>query len=202
MSDHPILFSGPMVKALLDGRKMQTRRVIDQVRGIGKITEFQKSSTPKYDWQFRDSRKMWNDLTSDRFMPHCPYGQKLDFLWVRETWATHATVRIPQPGSQVFYRASVDNESHYTWRPSIHMPRWASRITLEITGVRVERVQEITPLDALAEGITPQKELSAVAQFAELWETLNAQRGFGWKANPWVWVIEFKQVAPAPEAPC
>lgn len=95
----------------------------------------------------------------------------------------------------------------WTWNPSIFMPRWASRITLEITDVRVERVQEITEEDARAEGFPGERwatghgdysEIAPSEQFRELWDKLNASRGFGWDANPWVWVIEFKRIEESP----
>ena len=138
----------------------------------------------------------------------CPYGQSGDRLWVREAWAhTHDSVEACRaefedalgPGMNgPFYRAT--DEAPYTlrWRPSIHMPRWASRITLEVTGVRVERVQDITQEDCLAEGIAQWEEgyeLTAQEVFRKGWNALNMKRGFGWDTNPWVWVVSFRRLA-------
>ena len=174
MKERPIIFSGEMVRAILDGRKTQTRRVI--------------KPQPLRDYAELRSR--------------CPHGVPGDRLWVRETHGFLA--------EQVLYRADVPSDfEEYKktafwrvekWRPSIHMPRWASRITLEITGVRVELVQRIGLGDITAEGI--QADLGPAAhstindsyvRFIELWDSINAKRGYGWDTNPWVWVLEFKQ---------
>lgn len=129
----------------------------------------------------------------------CPYGHPGDRLWVKETFA------YAQDGT-VVYRASMVGSPWdaitrraITWHPSIHMPRWASRITLEITDVHVERVQDIHEEDAIAEGIDPRK-LSylsgerAVTKFSVLWNSIYAADGLGWDVNPWVWVVTFKRV--------
>ncbi len=129
----------------------------------------------------------------------CPYGHPGDRLWVRETFA------YAQDGT-VVYRASMVGSPWdaitrraITWHPSIHMPRWASRITLEITDVHVERVQDIHEEDAIAEGIDPRK-LSylsgerAVTKFSVLWNSIYAANGLGWDVNPWVWVVTFKRM--------
>ena len=127
----------------------------------------------------------------------CPYGAPGDRLWVRETWDTD--------GKTIAYRATTPETTTdpepMRWRPSIHMPRWASRLTLAVTSVRVERVQEITEADARAEGIEPQRsdysgEDSNSLQFRDLWDSINAARGYGWAVNPWVWVVEFERVQP------
>jgi hypothetical protein len=145
---------------------------------------------------------------SPKFLPvRCPYGQPGDRLWVREAWS-----RDEEDGA-LFYRADVgtgneaddwqrniyEGASGYRWKPSIFMPRWASRILLEVTAVRVERLQDISEADAIAEGApwaacgAPQ-EGSHKAGFAQLWESINGPNS--WDANPWVWVIEFKRVTP------
>jgi hypothetical protein len=124
----------------------------------------------------------------------CPYGRPGDRLWVRETWSQ----LYPYESRRVAYRA--DRETVVApgvlpwWRPSIHMPRWASRLTLEITKVRVERLKEITVKDIAAEGIQEGVGVFAYEDFRKLWDSLNAKRGFGWDANPWVWVVEFRLV--------
>lgn len=146
MKTRPILFSGPMVRAILEGRKTQTRRVV-------KPQPAHCADLP-----------MGKDLT---FASACPYGQPGDRLWVRETWAVGTLfdyVRpslLPKPDCEsklaVDYAANPrriwHSEDQGRWRPSIHMPRWASRITLEITSVRVERLQDISHKDAIAEGL-------------------------------------------------
>ena len=194
MKEHPILFSGEMVRAILDGRKTMTRRVIKP----------QPVSIP----EAKVAHANW--IMQNRT---CPYGQPGDRLWVRETWKpTRASCAIATgidgPGTYVRYRADDSRRTvahsmkcrgadREPWHPSIFMPRWASRITLEITEVRVERVQDITEEDAKAEAppfpfdYTP---ASYRSLFRALWDSLNAKRGYGWAANPWVWVISFKRV--------
>ena len=184
MTSRPILFSAPMVRALLDGSKTQTRRVL-------KSQALEWISTPVgFDPQFIADAE--NRLS--------PYGQVGDQLWVRETFCD-ATVGLH---GRVLYRATGDTACK--WKPSIFMPRAASRITLEITGVRVERLQNITAADALAEGViqlpdggyslsdTRHYSDSPDESYASLWEHLNGEGS--WNSNPWVWVIEFKKVKP------
>ncbi len=207
--ERPILFSGPMVKAILEGRKTQTRRVMNNRHfNVFWVDETAKGVAPY--WRYEDSHGSGPFKPEDYQLygfPRCPYGQAGDRLWVRETWAPHPTVRKAERDSKIFYRADcrprTSDESHCDWRPSIHMPRWASRITLEIVSVRVERLQGISEDDAKAEGVLslPDATLkpvdgSARLQFAALWDSINAGRGFGWNVNPWVWVIEFKAAQP------
>ena len=184
--ERPIIFSGPMVKAILEGRKTQTRRVLKK-RG-----------------QYTTRKEA-----------RCPYGQPGDRLWVRETFMAHS-------GSWRYLASSGFFDSWFgqKWTPSIHMPRGASRILLEITGVRVERLQEITEEDAKAEGVplliqkmkvTDTKfvdgklgvfgkieEATYRGPFRDLWDKLNEKRGFGWRRDPWVWVLTFKMLGPRP----
>ena len=231
-----------MVCSLLDNTKTKTRRKVDRLTGFGKITGFQKSNTPGYDWSFRDKRMLWNDITHERLLELCPFGKVGDRLWVRETWGvvTHtftadgdisdwipdrpATPIEDMKYGQGYYSGHViyaadgsfewcdedDDEPHSLWMPSIHMPRSASRITLEITNIRIERLQDITEEDAVAEGIDSLDGIfdddvinfsgrthmvidSGITWFATLWEKLY---GIGsWETNPWVWVITFKRVA-------
>ena len=179
MNEKPILFNGEMVRAILGGRKTQTRRV---VKDQGRVPTVLQS----------DGNRLLPKHVPDWFTDYCPYGGHGDRLWVREThWraegeGTGGKVRFLQ------YKATSPDDPPLgdRWRPSIHMPRWASRITLEVTGVRVERVQDISNEDVHAEGFAPwgDKYLS----FADLWDSINANRGYGWDANPWVWVVEFK----------
>ena len=218
VKERPILFSAQMVRALLDGRKTQTRRVIKpapevfdhqvpirpEPRGGGKWIFMAYSDRPSY--QF---------ATSDR---KCPYGVPGDRLWVRETWRTlrrfdsHKPRNVPA-GTMRAYEAdapyigdcrSAPAGRMGKLRPSIFLPRWASRITLAITDVRVQRLQEISEADARAEGvpynhacfhdsIQSSIENTAIRNYAVLWDRLNAKRGYGWDVNPWVWAISFKR---------
>ncbi|USE78951.1 hypothetical protein NDR89_20150 [Cupriavidus gilardii] len=203
MKERPILFSGAMVRAIFDGRKTQTRRVAKEFAG-------------------RDDL----DAILRRF-PHqdgCPYGRPGDRLWVRETWQHENYPLGPyEPDCTVFYRAdylddplgpdlerSVDGIRR-RWNPSIHMPRTACRLVLEVTGVRVERLQDISYEDAIAEGMFDPGTIESTypltgetgeqlgrrlshpqRSFAILWEELNGPGA--WDANPWVWVVEFRRV--------
>lgn len=196
MSERPILFSGPMVQAILAGRKTQTRR---QVK-LRELREFQLSTTSGYDWRFRDRRSLWNVVSTERLMEMCPYGQAGDRLWVRETHGFldpdfKPTVMTDRGHVQVTYQADHaidpnhgDGPDRIRWRPSIHMPRWASRITLEVTSVSVERLQSLGEDDAQAEGIEPFSGRSNVGAFQALWDSINGN----WAANPWVWAISFR----------
>lgn len=141
------------------GPKTKTRREVTRLAGFGIVTEFDRSDTPGYDWHFRDAAMRWHDISHARLMQCCPFGQAGDRLWVRESFA-HIYRGNAAPASRrpddVAYMAdglTPDASVYGSWKPSIHMPRWASRITLEITGLRVERLQDITEADAIAEGI-------------------------------------------------
>jgi hypothetical protein len=193
VKERPILFSGPMVRAILDGNKTQTRRVI-------KLREFGRSGTPGYDWTFRCNRGRWQDYRHDQFMQmRAPYWPG-DVLWVREKWR-------PAGVEGRYWLASVcGDENHKRWRPSIHMPRPACQLRLEVTAIRVERLQEITETDAKAEGCKigdvcarrPDGHVLTTAgtrkvAFEYLWDSINGKR-YPWASNPWVWVIEFKRM--------
>lgn len=251
MKELPIIFSGPMVRAILDGRKTQTRRIVKPPRRWPEFSHCDPFAMPPAVW--------WWNGKHDRVgvRKECPHGQPGDRLWVRETWqdvhplqvaegrySQEGRAGIPGPPMvkyRTIYRADgeyprihfnhpdgshVDDwpyrsvctgedctrrhlhpaESYTGWMPSIHMPRWASRITLEVTGVRVERLQDITEDDARAEGIEQTARLvtdrdgtywvcdsdsDLVGGFGCLWDSLNAKRA-PWESNPWVWVIEFR----------
>jgi hypothetical protein len=189
MKERPILFSSEMVKAILDGRKTMTRRVIKWPHV--EIDIDHRILGGCY-WDEQKGR-----LTGQMYILSCPYGQTGDRLWVRETWQYN-------PFGGIVYRAGsgiVDCDGR-GWKPSIFMPRRASRITLEITAVRVERVQDIDKRDghgqhiigdAWAEGFrTP----NPTAAFMLYWDSLNAKRGHGWEKNPFVWTIAFKRIQP------
>lgn len=202
MKERPILFNADMVNAILDGRKTQTRRIV-------KPTKDRNGSG----CQLAPCEIAGEVNGGDYAL--CPYGQPGDRLWVRENflYLMHGDVTA----GDIKYCASIDSRSAagsknpgYWWRkrPSIHMPRWASRITLEIVSVRVERLKQISERDALQEGIglvladnwpDPKAMSEAVAKsrragFKLLWESINGSDS--WDTNPWVWVVEFRRVDP------
>ncbi|HGE2091701.1 hypothetical protein [Pseudomonas aeruginosa] len=205
MKERPILFTGPMVRAILEGRKTVTRRVVKpQPDFLGSMVD------PNTPFKTLDAglhaRITW------------PHGQPGDRLWVREAWAADAQVDAIAPhdlsqGEPIWYPADLSVRqtgcsmiSKGRGRPSIHMPRWASRILLEITAVRIERLQDISEKQALAEGVELEGEGvcwagaagtasdSPVESFRLLWELINGAGS--WNTNPWVWVVEFKRVTP------
>lgn len=188
MKERPILFSAPMVRALLAGTKTQTRHIVKaRYRG-----------TPDtHDIRFDANDGLWY-CERGQWMQSCPYGVPGDRLWVRETWACPGAVPRSddpvRPGMRIEYRAS-EARAH-GWRPAIHMPRWACRLVLEVTGVRVERLQDITEADARAEGAPLVAQFNAydgkhITGFARMWASINGEGS--WETNPWVWVIEFRR---------
>ena len=198
MRERPILMSGQMVRAILDGRKTQTRRPIADVSADCEL--FLDAGDGFWQQCYRDGG---GAIHSKSWLSRCPYGQPGDRLYVRETWQDTRSPGEPQNARQIMYRAD-DDRSLIGWRPSIHMPRWASRITLEITGVRVERVQDISEDDAMAEGMISTAKLNEANDdyagmyardiFSQEWDSIYAKRGMGWDDNPWVWVIEFRRI--------
>jgi hypothetical protein len=242
MKTRPIIFNSEMVRAILGGRKTQTRRVI-KPQPPAEVSLMSRSCLPGWHG--------YSEIDQDEHQPtgyavNCPYGDAGDELWLRETWRVYSWPEDPEyiqyradngidqidTGADGYYengeqwsermlRQSIedcekagikpDEDGWYTfpdeecptrWRPSIHIPRWASRITLRVTGVRVERVQEITLRDVLAEGIEIRQiwlygcdgdEADRVARlpFERLWNSINKKRGFGWDVNPWVFVVTF-----------
>jgi len=177
--ERPILFSGPMVRAILDGRKTQTRRVI------------KPAWLRCLDLDDLDDRKT--------AIERCRHGKPGDRLWVREAFRIFSSETGPKDEigrpAVTHYRATdLHLFPDAKWKPSIHMPRWASRITLEIIAVRVERLNEISRGDAMAEGC-PHSNLAYGQNpcdwFHELWESINGPES--WAENPWVWVIEFRK---------
>lgn len=183
MRERPILFSAPMVRPILTGQKTQTRRAV-KLNDAGRVQLATKQ------WHIDDSN-----------VKHaCPYGQPGDRLWVRESFSPY----IYREGCWYWADGNMAAYDCEKPKPSIHMPRWASRITLEITGVRVERLQDISEADAQAEGVTVEDHHKggycageflppAVRAFRELWESINGASA--WETNPWVWVVEFRRLA-------
>lgn len=208
MKERPILFSAPMVRAILAGTKLQTRRA---AKGVNFVSS---GGAPL------------NFTDDDIKAVPCPYGQPGDRLWVREAWShdaesldhCRASAEDAMGGGAYgpYYRATEVAPDTLSWKPSIHMPRWASRIMLEITGVRIERLQDISKADALAEGVEAWRagwdEKTAATAFLHgtqartktndgaiaqrlyylLWEQINGPGS--WDVNPWVWVVEFKRI--------
>ncbi|AOJ74366.1 MULTISPECIES: hypothetical protein [Burkholderia cepacia complex] len=233
MTERPILFSGPMVRAILEGRKTQTRRIIKlphnnplgawepTTAGGGSVKYAGGTPAPEL-------AAIWHTRTGDCYV--CPHGDVGDRLWVRETHEvrrigteTFEGARPTRRYAGIAYQAddgraevdidldtfqALDAKGSRGWTPSIHMPRWASRITLEIRGVRAERLQSISEADAIAEGIDrtaagfwstyDQSDTNGTysprLSYQCLWDGINAARGHGWDANPWVWVVEFRKV--------
>lgn len=194
MKERPILFSTEMVRAILEGRKTQTRRIVKkQPHGAGEWVRQLAS------WLFPN--------VNPYIKLKCPYGQPGDRLWVRETWFNDMSFGSPE----YYYRANGEFDEQFErhrlgqvgpfkWRPSIFMPREACRLMLEVTDVRVERLQDISEEDAIAEGISlPNYAEQAIkdiffpepsAIYSELWESINGKGS--WDKNPWIWVIGFK----------
>lgn len=221
MTDRPILFSAPMVRAILAGTKTQTRRIIKD-QDIGeKYCEPCDDGRVLLEWLGTPccGSGVWN-VPEYSAKVASPYGLIGDRLWVRETWSPNFgneggyLYRADYNGASGFHRACLKTGvwTHYTeqWRPSIHMPRAASRITLDIGGVRVERLQDISEADALAEGIVQLKDggyglpagehyhsADPRQSYFSLWEAINGPGSV--EANAWVWVVEFKRF-PAPGA--
>jgi len=191
MKEHPILFSGPMVRAILDGRKTQTRRVVNPQPKV--VHDFYPDGTLETERLFRNGGRI-----------RCPYGVRGDRLWVRETWADVSALRFAQHDfpNGVSYKADCNADSlelakHYgaRWTPSIHMPRWASRITLEVVDLAVQPLQTISKQDAIAEGVSEWED-DPKGAFRALWDSINADRA-PWDSNPWVWAVTFRRVAHA-----
>jgi hypothetical protein len=219
MKERPILFSVQMVRAILKGRKTQTRRVVKWPSWIQEEWERKKCAAIINSNDYRAVVKRGScDGIVGKF--GCPYGVPGDRLWVKETWTPHEN---PSGHDGILYDADGsfvgieknkksanawlkiwDPRRQNKWRPSIYMPRWASRITLEVVDVRVERVCDISDDDAWKEGINQTEaielpcstKIASIAVFSNLWDSINKKRGYGWDTNPWVWVVEFREEKP------
>lgn len=201
MKERPILFSAQMVRAILAGRKTQTRRImrpqpeqlmLKDASGVERLHWCIDHSNPK-------KRAAW-PVGDPPFWTNGAYGKAGDRLWVKETWGVVNSLDYLKPSKlptnvPVIHRASSfhPNDPSMKWRPGMFMPRWASRITLEITDVRVQRLQEISEEDGRAEGRS-MKPGDPAGYFPETWEAINGEGS--WDANPWVWVIAFDLVQP------
>ncbi|WP_457253481.1 hypothetical protein [Pseudomonas juntendi] len=211
--ERPILFSGHMVRAILNGQKTVTRREIKpSMRSADSSFELHQQE----DESWRPMHTFDESCMHAKGTEHpivCPYGQPGDRLWVREAWLADAQLDSIAPrdlsqGEPILYPADSSVRqtgcamvSQGRGRPSIHMPRWASRILLEITAVRVELLQEISEEQAEAEGVgflrhapDADETLTAAELFECLWSSINGDES--WKGNPWVWVVEFKRIEP------
>ncbi|EDC3201756.1 hypothetical protein LHN82_004280 [Salmonella enterica] len=215
MKERGMIFNAEMVRAILDGRKTQTRRIMaiqpeHSELGLRRVIDSKNGrDNGKYFWSQSDARGL--KMRSKVF--GCPYGEVGDRIWGRETYQgplfDYEHMESYLEDSSKFYKPEfcvyradgkpapefydADDNLHCGWRPSIHMPRWASRITLEITGVRVERLNSITESDAEAEGVTDTGFGDLLVDgYRYLWKSIYGEES--WVANPWVWVIEFKRV--------
>lgn len=199
MTERPILFSAAMVRALLAGTKTQTRRIVKpQPHGVALV------ASGNHLFDYRDDLGDYSRVVPmDKAVTLCPHGLPGDLLWVREAFNADR--------AEMVYRADGGMPADWfdagsKWRPSIHMPRRASRITLEITMVRVQRLQDISEEDARAEGAPgyeegidapppdDEHEWAYLASFIRLWKSINGAES--WNANPWVWAISFKRLTP------
>lgn len=187
-----MIFNGEMVRAILDGRKTQTRRIIKpQPEGT-------LSGSLSGMWLSRPLNGLLLPKIEDIAI-HCPFGVVGDRIWVRETWAEAGASALDLKLYRANYPAHVP--THYEnvppaedvrWTPSIHMPRWASRILLEITDVRVEQLNDISEEDARSEGISGSSARDVKEAYAALWRSIYGSDS--WRANPWVYVIKFKRI--------
>lgn len=232
MSERPILFSGAMVRAILEGRKTQTRRLVKpqpSEEWLPVVEHYCPTLVSRAGEEYPGDEVF--GASDEREGRICPFGSPGDRLWVRETWGyrcTAWTMSDEFDRVQIEYLADLEKVEYQRnhgdcsglpkqrrqrdgehncdygfylksywrqWRPSIFMPRWASRLTLEVKAVRVERLQEISEADAFAEGISGGDWLGdPVGTYRKLWDSINAKSGHGWNTNPWVWVLEFERV--------
>lgn len=198
MKEHPIIFSTDMVKAILEGRKTQTRRVIKP----------QPPNSWKFDGFYDNGDISFSHPAGVKKIHKCSYGKVGDRLWVRETW--EESIKNLFGKSVILYKADYidkpdDIANASKWKSPIYMSRWASRITLEITDIRVERLQEITANDCVKEGcgrtLGTNPHYHPRDRFKDLWNSIYARNDrpdgyckYSWENNPWVWMISFKRL--------
>lgn len=210
MADKPILFNADMVKAILAGRKTQTRRVVNpqpegEPRPISEWSRGISAACGEYEPSGKDISEHCKKLSGSIFpfrsegcrglsSPRCPYGKPGDTLWVRETFYA-----VPSGPKGFVYKADgTQPDNFHYWRPSIHMPREAARLFLKVKDVRVERLHDITENDAWKEGCVSLADkngavvIAAKGKFHALWESINGKK-YPWESNPWVWVITFER---------
>lgn len=212
--ERPILFSGRMVRAILDGQKTETRRPVKWKAINGDVRKwtfrgmdlgFYCTEVPSsgYVLRTRGHGGCWNDRTQPA---HSPYGEPRDLLWVRERWrmsgnpqrqwvsyAAGGRMEVTREGDSEFYwRDGIQRYGVVKDRPSIHMPRWASRITLRVRESFIDRLCAITEQGAIAEGFPSEDQLDPRREFLGLWDELNEDRGFPARESPWVWVVRFE----------
>ena len=212
MKERPILFSAPMVRAILAGTKTQTRRAVNLPADAKHVCYWAPPSGRSESGYADPGVNYWTPdpagETDSNHLNPCPYGQPGDRLWVREAWKAHTTFdHLPPrgiPRSHVWYMADEGYKAESRYRHARFMPRWASRILLDVTAVRVERLQDISEADAVAEGCKPiRPELvqdgliarpgrSAVEEFRPVWEEIHGEGS--WDANPFVWVVTFRRI--------
>lgn len=210
MVEHPILMSAPMVRAILEGRKTQTRRVVQLPRWAAQ-DELTFANFDVVDYgKFGEALETWDWGPCPRSI-NCPYGKPGDRLWVREAWrgawhvgeSTNFHLMYPADGSEamkyvdeeyVLPKAAAKPENIMT---PLFMPRWASRLTLEITAVRVQRLQEISEQDVVAEGCTNNPADGVLSDYHTLWESINGKK-HPWDSNPWIWAVTFVKLDPPP----
>lgn len=208
VKERPIIFSSEMIRAILDSRKSQTRRVIKPLKRENSIIT--RPAAEKYHAINAWGGGAWRKGSRIETIP-CPYGIPGDRLWVKETWCNPQYPKLIFP-SFTLYKANYSEQNLQSmkakirngWKLSIHMPQWASRITLEIVDVRVERVQDAGPRESSREGIpsrdyagcrtNTQINKDAVEDFREYWDSIYAKKGFGWSQNPFVWALTFKLI--------
>nr|ELR5038797.1 hypothetical protein [Providencia stuartii] len=197
MKEHGIIFNTEMVRAILDGRKTQTRRIVKHQRHPSQ--EIKLCDDGFFHWSMIGAEKPLSPINYE-------YGRVGDRLWVRETFQVGLCTKSSFAYKATHKPSDLDEgwDEVIKWRPSTQMPRWASRITLEITDVRVERLQDISKQDAVSEGAPPgHHSIDVISKrfgfpdfsrswFAQIWMDIYGEDN--WAANPWVWVIEFKRV--------